>query len=93
MKTKLETLETLHDYTLEDIVRCEIKIRVHDGKKDADTLEGFQKRGAMGFTDATKKDYVEEQEKERARLEGVLRTVDKLIEEEHGIRNKSQKES
>jgi hypothetical protein len=93
MKTKLETLEDLHDFTLEDIVRCEVKIRVHDGKKDSDTLDGFQKRGAMGFMDVTKKDYVEEQEKDIARLKGVLQTIDKLIKEEHELRNKSQKES
>ncbi len=59
MKTKLETLETLHDYTLEDIVRGEIKIRMHDGKKDTDVLEGFQKKGAMGFMEVTKNDYIE----------------------------------
>ena len=93
MKTKLETLETLRDYTLEDITRGEIKIRVHDDKKDADILEGFQKKGAMGFMDVTKKDYVEEQEKEIARLNRVLATIDKLITEENELRNKSQKES
>ncbi len=93
MKTKLETLEALHDFTLEDIVRCEIKIRVHDGKKDSDILDGLQKRGAMGFMDVTKKDYIEEQEKEIGRLKGVLQTIEKLIEEEHELRNKSEKKS
>ena len=89
MKTKIETLETLRDYTLEDIVRCEIKIRVHDGKKDTDVLDGFQKKGALGLTDVTKKDYIEEQEKEQARLKGVLQTIDKLIEEENELRKQS----
>jgi hypothetical protein len=89
MKTKLETLETLRDYTLEDVTRCEIKIRVHDGRKDIDILEGFQKKGALGLTDVTKKDYVEEQENEANRLKRVLATIDKLIAEENELRNKS----
>lgn len=82
MKTRLETLETLRDYTLEDIVRAEIKIRVHDDKEDDDELEGFERRSPVGSVLATKKEYVAQQEKEIERLTKVHSTIEKIITEE-----------
>lgn len=82
MKTRLETLETLHDYTLEDIVRAEIKIGVLADKKDDDVLEGFERRSPVGSVGVTKKEYVKEQEKEIERLQNVLVTIRTLIEKE-----------
>lgn len=79
MKKRMETLETLHDYTLEDIIRAEIKIRMHDGKQDDDMLDGFERRSPIGSVPVTKKEYVAEQEKEIARLHTVLETIEKLI--------------
>jgi len=75
-------LETLHDFTLEDIVRAEIKIRMHDGKGDDETLEGFERRSPVGSVSVTKKEYVAEQEKEIARLHTVRETIEKMIDEE-----------
>jgi hypothetical protein len=86
MKTRMETLETLHDYTLEDIVRAEVKIRMHDGKEDEDMLEGFERRSPIGSVPVSKKEYVAEQEKEIARLHTVRETIEKLIEEEKKAR-------
>ncbi|MEN9558431.1 MAG: hypothetical protein RL141_800 [Candidatus Parcubacteria bacterium] len=82
MKNRMETLETLHDYTLEDIVRAEVKIRIHDGKADDDVLEGFERRSPVGSVSVTKKEYVAEQEKEIARLHAARETIEKMIEEE-----------
>jgi hypothetical protein len=82
MKNRMETLETLHDLTLEDIVRAEIKIRIHDGKPDEEVLEGFERRSPVGSVSVTKKEYVTEQEKEIARLHTVRETIEKMIEEE-----------
>ena len=82
MKTGMETLETLHDLTLEDIVRAEIKIRIHDGKPDEEVLEGFERRSPVGSVSVTKKEYIAEQEKEIARLHTVRETIEKMIDEE-----------
>jgi len=82
MKNRMETLETLHDLTLEDIVRAEIKIRIHDGKPDEEVLEGFERRSPVGSVSVTKKEYIAEQEKEIARLHTVRETIEKMIEEE-----------
>ena len=82
MKTRLETLETLHDYTLEDIVRVQIKIEVHANKKDDDVLEGFERRSPVGSVGVTKKEYVGEQEKEVERLNKVLAAIASMIEKE-----------
>ncbi len=83
MKTKLDTLENLHDVVLEDLVRAEVKIRNLDELEDNDTVEGFKKKGLYGdFTEATKKDVVEQEQLEIKRLRQVLATVDKLIIEE-----------
>jgi len=82
MKNRMETLETLYDYTLEDIVRAQIKIRIHDDKADEDVLEGFERRSPIPHVAVTKKEYVAEQEKEIVRLHMVRETIEKMIEEE-----------
>lgn len=82
----METLETLHDLTLEDIVRAEVKIRIHDGKPDEEVLVGFERRSPVGSASVTKKEYVAEQEKEIARLQTVRETIEKMIDEEKKAR-------
>jgi len=83
MKNRMETLESLHDYTLEDILKAEIKIRMHDDKEDDDVLKDFERKSPVGQVAVTKKEYVAEREKEIARLHTVLETIERMIEREH----------
>ncbi len=86
MKNRMETLETLHDYTLEDIVKAEVKIRMHDEKENDDVLDGFERRSPVGHVAVTKKEYIAEQEKEITRLHAARETIEKMIEEEKQAR-------
>ena len=83
MKTKLETLENLHDMVQEDLVRAEVKIRNLDDIGEDEKVEGFKKRGLYGdYTEANKNDVIEQEQAEIKRLAKVLSTVTKLISEE-----------
>jgi len=92
MKTRRETLEAFHDYVMEDIIRVEIKIRNFDGRRDDEILKDFERRTLAGKRQVTKKEFVEEQQKEIVRLKGVLKTIEKIINEEDEKGNHATKE-
>ena len=90
IKTRLETLEDLHNMTQEDEIRSQIKIRNLHALKDDDVVEGFQKKGLYGdYTPATKWDVIEREKKEIRRLIIVMRTIESMIEQEKKHSTKS----
>ena len=90
MKTRLETLNSIHDSLLEEAVRLEIAIRNLDDRKEDDViiprLSPFSMEGQK-----TKKELVAEFEERKEKVEHAIETAKKLIEEEHA--GKSEKES
>ncbi len=83
IKTRLETLEDLHNMAQEDLIRGQIKIRNLHELKDDDVVEGFQKKGLYGdYTQATKWDVMDQEKKEINRITKVLRTIETMIEQE-----------
>lgn len=89
MKTRAETLETIHDSLLEEAVRLEIAIRNLDGRKDDDVvvprLSPFSMEGQK-----TKKELTAEFAERKEKVEHAIETTKKLIEEEHA--GQSEKE-
>lgn len=90
MKTRLETLESIHDSLLEEAIRLEIAIRNLDDRKDDDViiprLSPFSMEGQK-----TKKELATEFGERKEKVEHAIETTKKLIEEEHA--GKSKKES
>ncbi len=90
MKTRLETLESIHDSLLEEAIRLEIAIRNLDDRKDDDViiprLSPFSIEGQK-----TKKELAAEFQERREKVEHAIETNKKLIKEEHA--GKSEKES
>lgn len=90
MKTRLETLESIHDSLLEEAIRLEIAIRNLDDRKDDDViiprLSPFSIEGQK-----TKKELAAEFQERREKVEHAIETNKKLIKEEYA--GKSEKES
>ena len=90
MKTRLETLESIHDSLLEEKVRLEIAVRNLEDRGDDDVviqrLTPFNMEGQK-----TKKELVVEYQERIEKVEHAILTTKKLIEEEHA--RKSEKES
>ena len=90
MKTRIETLDSIHDSLFEETVRLEIAIRNLDDRKEDDViiprLSPFSMEGQK-----TKKELVAEFEERKEKVEHAIETAKKLIEEEHA--GKSKKES
>jgi len=82
MKTRLETLESIHDSLLEEKLRLEIAIRNLEGRKDDDVvvprLTPFSLDGQK-----TKKELVAEFGERIEKVEHAILTTKKLIEEEY----------
>jgi len=82
MKTRLETLESIHDSLLEEKLRLEIAIRNLEGRKDDDViiprLNPFSLDGQK-----TKKEVTAEYGERIEKVEHAILTTKKLIEEEY----------
>lgn len=82
MKTRLETLESIHDSLLEEKLRLEIAIRNLEGRKDDDVivprLTPFSLDGQK-----TKKEVTAEFMERIEKVEHAILTTKKLIEEEY----------
>lgn len=82
MKTRLETLESIHDSLLEEKLRLEIAIRNLEGRKDDDVivprLNPFSLDGQK-----TKKEVTAEFGERIEKVEHAILTTKKLIEEEY----------
>ena len=89
MKTRLETLDSIHNSLFEEMLRLEIAIRNLDDRKDDDVIiprfSPFSMEGQK-----TKKELVAEFEERREKVEHAIETTKKLIEEEHA--GQSEKE-
>ena len=82
IKTRVETLENLYNMAYEDLIRAEVKIKNLDDLSDDDPVQGFKKKGLYGdFTEATKKDVVEQEQLEIKRLVKVIGTIEKMMEQ------------
>ena len=92
MKTRLETLESIHDSLLEELVRLEIGIRNLEGRGDDDVviprLSPFNMDGQK-----TKKELVAEYQERIEKVEHAMLTTKKLIEEEHEQARQSKEKS
>lgn len=92
MKTRLETLESIHDSLLEEKVRLEIAVRNLKDRNDDDVviprLTPFNMDGQK-----TKKELVAEYQERIEKVEHAILTTEKLIEEEHDQTRQSKKES
>lgn len=86
MKTRKETLETLHDYALEDKIRIEIKIKELADYPDDQVLEEGIRSTPLGIAKVTKtaKNLRDEYQQEIERLDKVIKIVEELIKEENG---------
>lgn len=82
MKNRLQTLETLHDYILEDIYRNQIDIRSVEDLKDEEELPNYGKPGKYGMTPITKKDFTEDRRKRIDKLEKDLHVVEVMMAEQ-----------
>ena len=82
MKTRLETLESIHDSLLEEKLRLEIAIRNLEDREDDDVvvprLTPFSLDGQK-----TKKELVAEFGERIEKVEHAILTTKKLIEEEY----------
>ncbi len=91
MKTRLETLESIHDSLLEEKVRLEIAVRNLEGRGDDDVviqrLTPFSMEGQK-----TKKELVAEYGERIEKVEHAILTTKKLIEEEHDQTRQPKKE-
>lgn len=92
MKTRLETLESIHDSLLEEAVRLEIAVRNLEDRKDDDVviprLSPFSMEGQK-----TKKELVAEYQERIEKVEHAIATTEKLIEEEHEAGQPKEKSS
>lgn len=92
MKTRLEILEDLYNMACEDLIRAEVKIRNLDDLNGDDPVQGLKKKGLYGdYTEATKKDVVGQEQAEIKRLQKVIGTIEKLIDEAKADRIKIRK--
>jgi hypothetical protein len=92
MKTRLETLEDLYNVAYEDLVRAEVKIKNLDDLEDDDPIPGFKKKGLYGdYTEASKKDVIEQEQVEIKRLLKVIGTIEKLIDQVKDDKIKTRK--
>lgn len=91
-KTRLETLENLYNMAYEDLIRAEVKIKNLDDLSDNDPVRGLKKKGLYGdYTEATKKDVIEQEQIEIKRLQKVVGTIEKLIDKARADRIKIRK--
>lgn len=92
MKTKLETLESIHDSLQEEAVRLEIAVRNLADRDDDDVvvprLSPFSTDGQK-----TKKELVAEYQDRIEKVEHAIATTKKLIEEEHEQARQSKEKS
>lgn len=91
MKTRRETLITIHDYALEDRIRTEVKIKeLADYPADKVLEEGIRPTPlGMAKVVKTAKNFREEYQEEIKRLDKVIKIVEELIKEEDGEQPKT----
>ena len=88
MKTRLETLESIHDSLFEEAIRLEIAVRNLEDRNDDDVvtprLSPFSMEGQK-----TKKELVAEYQERNEKVGHAIVTTEKLIKEKHELRKLS----